>query len=120
MLEIQSGVPEIYWRVRRPARLQARAFAPKIGGPSWQRQRNAARLREAKHGCAPSAGGAHEKPGREDRGIPPKTQSLRGDACGSSVLSQTFESGVGASMIHSRDEEEATANRAPAQGARRT
>src|ERR1700731_562218 len=36
-----------------------------------------------------------------------------------SVLSQTFESSVGANMIHSRDEEEATANRAPAQGARR-
>src|ERR1700730_481570 len=30
-----------------------------------------------------------------------------------SVLSQTFESSVGANMIHSRDEEEATANRAP-------
>ena len=27
-----------------------------------------------------------------------------------SVLSQTFESSVGANMIHSRDEEEATAN----------
>src|ERR1700724_857545 len=33
-----------------------------------------------------------------------------------SVLSQTFESSVGANMIHSRDEEEATVNRAPAQG----
>src|SRR3984893_11200656 len=37
-----------------------------------------------------------------------------------SVLSQTFESSVGANMIHSRDEEEATANRAPEQGSRRT
>src|SRR3984893_9252973 len=37
-----------------------------------------------------------------------------------SVLSQTFESSVGAHMVHSRDEEEATANRAPALGARRT
>src|ERR1700730_2181189 len=56
-------------------------------------------------------------------GIRDFIRKVGSDRCGhpgASVLSQTFESSVGANMIHSRDEEEATASRAPAQGARRT